>query len=99
MSRKGNYLDNSVMKNFFGRLKVVMFYGKKFQTVAEFVHCLKEYINYWNNERISHSKRNESATVPNSFPSYLVIPLSNFLGAFHLVRLFLCYIMILFKNF
>ena len=99
MSRKGNYLDNSVMKNFFGRLKVVMFYGKKFQTVAEFVHCLKEYINYWNNERISHSKRNESATVQNSFTSYLVIPLSNFWGAFHLVRLFLCYIMILFKNF
>ena len=24
-----------------------------FQTVDEFVHCLKEYIHYWNNERIS----------------------------------------------
>lgn len=53
MSRKGNCLDNSVMENFFGRLKVEMFYGEKFQTVEEFVHCLKEYINYWNNERIS----------------------------------------------
>lgn len=53
MSRKGNCLDNSVMENFFGRLKVEMFYGEKFQTVDEFVHCLKEYINYWNNERIS----------------------------------------------
>ena len=29
MSRKGNCLDNSVMENFFGRLKVEMFYGKK----------------------------------------------------------------------
>ena len=53
MSRKGNCLDNSVMENFFGRLKVEMFYGEKFQTVDEFVHCLKEYISYWNNERIS----------------------------------------------
>ena len=53
MSRKGNCLDDSVMENFFGRLKVEMFYGEKFQTVDEFVHCLKEYINYWNNERIS----------------------------------------------
>ena len=53
MSRKGNCLDNSIMENFFGRLKVEMFYGEKFQTVDEFVHCLKEYIHYWNNERIS----------------------------------------------
>ena len=53
MSRKGNCLDNSVMENFFGRLKVEMFYGEKFQTVDDFVHCLKEYIDYWNNERIS----------------------------------------------
>ena len=52
MSRKGNCLDNSVIENFFGRLKVEMFYGEKFQTVDEFIHCLKEYINYWNNERI-----------------------------------------------
>ncbi len=53
MSRKCNCLDNSVMENFFGRLKVEMFYGEKFETVDEFVHCLKEYISYWNNERIS----------------------------------------------
>ena len=44
MSRKGNCLDNSVMENFFGRLKVEMFYGEKYQTVDEFVHCLIEYI-------------------------------------------------------
>ena len=30
-----------------------MFYGEKFETVDEFVHRLKEYIDYWNNERIS----------------------------------------------
>lgn len=40
MSRKGNCLDNSVMENFFGRLKVEMYYGEKFRTVDEFVRCL-----------------------------------------------------------
>jgi transposase InsO family protein len=53
MSRKGNCLDNSIMENFFGRLKVEMFYGEQFQTADEFVRCLKEYICYWNNDRIS----------------------------------------------
>ncbi len=53
MSRKGNCLDNSVMENFFGRLKVEMFYGETFQSVDEFIHRLREYITYYNNERIS----------------------------------------------
>ena len=53
MSRKGKYLDNSVMENFFGRLKVEMFFGEKFQTTDEFIRCLEEYIEYYNNERIS----------------------------------------------
>ena len=53
MSRKGNGLDNSVMENFFGRLKVEMFYGETFHSTDEFIHRLKEYITYYNNERIS----------------------------------------------
>jgi transposase InsO family protein len=53
MSRKGNCMDNGAMENFFSRLKVEMFYGEKFRTVDEFVHCLEEYISYYNNERIS----------------------------------------------
>lgn len=43
MSRKGNCMDNGIMENFFGRLKVEMYYGEK----------LEEYIHYYNNERIS----------------------------------------------
>ena len=46
-------MDNGAMENFFGRLKVEMYYGEKFETVDEFVQRLKEYIDYWNNERIS----------------------------------------------
>lgn len=53
MSRKGNCYDNSVMENFFGRLKVEMFYGEKFESVNTFIDELKKYIDYYNNERIS----------------------------------------------
>ena len=52
MSRKGNCLDNSVMENFFGRLKIEMFYGEKFESVNTFINKLREYIYYYNNERI-----------------------------------------------
>lgn len=41
------------MENFFGRLKVEMFYGKRFETVDEFVHRRRKHINDWKNERIS----------------------------------------------
>ncbi len=52
MSRKGNCLDNSSMENFFGRLKTEMYFGEKFNSTEEFIEKLKEYIDYYNNERI-----------------------------------------------
>ena len=53
MSRKGNCLDNSVMENFFGRLKTEMFIGENFSSVEDFQQKLEEYICYFNNERVS----------------------------------------------
>ena len=53
MSRKGNCMDNGAMENFFGRLKVEMFYGEKFECVNAFIDELKSYIHYYNNDRIS----------------------------------------------
>ena len=53
MSRKGNCMDNGAMECFFGRLKVEIFYGEKFESVDDFMQKLREYISYWNNERIS----------------------------------------------
>ncbi len=53
MSRKGNCMDNGAMENFFGRLKIEMFYGEKFSSVDDFIQKLHEYIYYYNNERIS----------------------------------------------
>ena len=52
MSHKGNCMDNGAMENFFGRLKVEMFYGETFSSTDEFIRCLKDYIDYYNNERI-----------------------------------------------
>lgn len=54
MSRKGNCHDNSVMKNFFGRLKVEMFYGeeKTFKDFNDFKTKLEEYIEWYNKSRI-----------------------------------------------
>ena len=53
MSRKGNCLDNSVMENFFGKLKTEMFIGETFSSVEDFQQKLEEYICYFNNERVS----------------------------------------------
>lgn len=53
MSRKGNCMDNGAMENFFGRLKVEMYYGEKFESPRGFIEKLEEYIDYYNNERIS----------------------------------------------
>ena len=53
MSRKGNCLDNSVMENFFARLKTEMFFGESFSSVEDFKKKLEEYICYFNNGRVS----------------------------------------------
>lgn len=52
MSRKGNCLDNAIIENFFGTLKSELFYIKKFRTIEELKTDIKQYINYYNNERI-----------------------------------------------
>ena len=52
MSRKGNCLDNAVMENWFGVMKTEFFYQKKFEDVGSFKAELKEYIHYYNHDRI-----------------------------------------------
>lgn len=52
MSRKGNCLDNSPMENFFGLLKQEMYYGEKYKSIKELERDLREYIGWYNNERI-----------------------------------------------
>ena len=52
MSCKGNCLDNSIMESFFGRLKIEIFYGEKFESVDDFIFILEKFINYYNNQRV-----------------------------------------------
>ncbi|WP_349293678.1 IS3 family transposase [Gallibacterium anatis] len=52
MSRKGNCLDNAAMESFFGRMKVECFYGKTFESIEELESVIKEYVRYYNEERI-----------------------------------------------
>ena len=52
MSRKGNCLDNAVMENWFGIMKTEFFYRKKFASVEAFKAELRDYIHYYNHDRI-----------------------------------------------
>lgn len=52
MSQKGNCLDNASMESFFGILKSECFHGKEFKSVDELEQTVKEYIHYYNHERI-----------------------------------------------
>ena len=52
MSRKGNCLDNAIMEGWFGTMKTEFFHGKSFDSVQSFKKELKEYIHYYNHDRI-----------------------------------------------
>jgi putative transposase len=52
MSRKGNYLDNAVMENFFGLLKSELLYLEEFDSLEQFKEELIKYLDYYNNHRI-----------------------------------------------
>ena len=52
MSRKGNCLDNAAMESFFGTLKSEYFHLNKFDSLEELEAGLKDYIRYYNQDRI-----------------------------------------------
>ena len=52
MSRKGNCLDNAAMESFFAVLKSEFFYLNKFDSVEELQSGIKQYIHYYNHDRI-----------------------------------------------
>ena len=58
MSRKGNCMDNGAMENFFVRIKVEMFYSEKFDTVDEFINCIKlfavKHFDFYSDEEVFH---------------------------------------------
>ena len=52
MSRKGNCLDNAMMENFFGLMKNELLYPNKWDDIKAFKTALRQYIRYYNNNRI-----------------------------------------------
>ncbi|WP_454695976.1 IS3 family transposase [Achromobacter aegrifaciens] len=52
MSRKANCLDNAAMESFFGTLKSEFFYLNKFANIDELQKGIKQYIHYYNHDRI-----------------------------------------------
>ncbi len=54
MSRKSNCYDNCIMETFFARMKTEMFYGceKYYDSFEAFSVAVRNYIDYYNNERI-----------------------------------------------
>ena len=55
MSRKGNCHDNSVMENFFGIMKQEMYYGVVYYSYDALRDAIKNYIRYYNEQRIKQS--------------------------------------------
>ena len=47
-------MDNGAMENFFGRLKVEMFYGRSWIGVSmdDFINEINDYITWYNTKRI-----------------------------------------------
>lgn len=52
MSRKGNCLDNAAMESFFGTLKSEFYHLNRFRDLDELQDGLKDYIHYYNHDRI-----------------------------------------------
>lgn len=52
MSRRGNCLDNAAMESFFGTLKAGYYYLNEFRNIDELQAGIKEYIRYYNHDRI-----------------------------------------------
>lgn len=52
MSRKGNYLDNAVIENFFDLLKSELLYLEEFESMEHFKLELDNYTHYYNHKGI-----------------------------------------------
>ncbi len=70
MSRKGNCLDNAAMESFFAVLKTEFFYLNKFTSVEQLEQGIKEYIHYYNHERIKLKLKGLSPVQYRNQPSY-----------------------------
>lgn len=89
MSRKGNCLDNAVIENFFVLLKSELLYLQEFNSMEHFHQEMREYIDYYNNDRIKGNLKGMSSVIQNSFHYKLILICPTFWGHFSLSRGFL----------
>ena len=57
MSRVAHCIDNGPMEGFWGILKRETYYGRKFTSKEELVSTIRDYINYYNTQRIQRNLR------------------------------------------
>lgn len=55
MSRVAKCIDNGPMEGFWGIIKRERYYGKKFTDRESLITMIKEYISYYNNERLQRN--------------------------------------------
>lgn len=60
MSRRATCLDNAAMESFFHTMKVELYYQHHYETKAELISAMIEWINYYNNERIKHKLKGKT---------------------------------------
>ena len=53
MSRAGKCIDNGPMENFWGIIKVEMYYRKHYKTFEDLEADIKRYITFYNTERVT----------------------------------------------
>ena len=52
MSRVAHCTDNGPMEGFWGIMKREMYYGRKFKTKEELIRSIKDYMDYYINQRV-----------------------------------------------
>ena len=60
MSRVGKCIDNGPMEGFFGNIKTEKYYLKKYKNLEELEKDIKEYIRFYNEERLQKNLGNRS---------------------------------------
>ena len=60
MSRVGKCIDNRPMEGVFGTIKVEKYYLNKYDTLDDSKNDIKEYIRFYNEERLQKNLGNKS---------------------------------------
>lgn len=60
MSRRATCLDNAAMESFFHTMKAELYYDHHYQTKQELIKAMKEWIEYYNQDRIRHKLKGKT---------------------------------------